>query len=82
MTPRLKPRVDKTPTSGLTLSHVARPTAAPQDSQMRLKPLVRAFCAIFRNEEVAGSNPASSTNALVRALSARSSARRIHDPVV
>ena len=44
MTPRLKPRVDKTPMSGLTLSHVARPTAAPQDSRGAFT-LVRAFCA-------------------------------------
>jgi len=34
---------------------------------------------IFRNEEVAGSNPASSTNALVRALSVISNVRCLHD---
>jgi hypothetical protein len=34
---------------------------------------------IFRNEEVAGSNPASSTNAPVRAISGRPCVAWIHD---
>ena len=61
MTPRLKPRVDKTPMSGLTLSHVARPTAAPQDRYFTPKTPGQSFDRIVRNEEVTGSNPVSST---------------------
>jgi hypothetical protein len=45
----------------LTTFHEARATAAPQDPQMSLNPWSGRFDCIFRNEEVTGSNPVSST---------------------
>jgi len=48
--------------SNLTISHVARPTDAPQVSHLVLfPPWSQSFDRIFRNEGVTGSNPPSST---------------------
>ena len=48
------------------MSHIARPTAAPQTRQIGRFPWSERFDCIFRNEEVAGSNPASSTECPVQ----------------
>ena len=55
---------------------------ATRPSEGTIYPWSERFDRIFRNEEVAGSNPASSTERPVQGELASWSARQIHDPAI